>query len=258
MIPPFQGGITIDLPVACTFDLTVASAKYFNGLEQGEAPLCLLFSGTIFHQNAAGALQIAQIPWTKEAHFGLPAETWQQLMELPLSQPGMAVPAPRRLRAAEPVQAGARNSDLGTGAGERAAMNLDLVERVAEAVLYEGYMLYPYTASSVKNQKRFNFGVLVAARQRDQRDADRVPGGCRRANARSASAYGSCRWATEAKRSSGGWKPRLGRHEFCFDGVRGEVDAELSPVERGLAPADREDPKLHGQVRARCFRCTRS
>jgi hypothetical protein len=37
----------------------------------------------------------------------------------------------------------------------------ELVEKVANAVLYEGYMLYPYTASSLKNQQRFNFGVLV-------------------------------------------------------------------------------------------------
>jgi hypothetical protein len=34
------------------------------------------------------------------------------------------------------------------------------VEQIANAVLYEGYMLYPYTASSLKNQKRWNFGVL--------------------------------------------------------------------------------------------------
>src|SRR5580692_9439893 len=39
-------------------------------------------------------------------------------------------------------------------------MNLDRVEKVAEAVLYEGYMLYPYRASAIKNQQRFNFGVL--------------------------------------------------------------------------------------------------
>lgn len=39
-------------------------------------------------------------------------------------------------------------------------MNLDCVERIAEAVLYEGYMLYPYRASAVKNQQRWNFGVL--------------------------------------------------------------------------------------------------
>src|SRR4051794_10305140 len=35
-----------------------------------------------------------------------------------------------------------------------------MVEKVANAVLYEGYMLYPYTASSVKNRQRWNFGVL--------------------------------------------------------------------------------------------------
>jgi hypothetical protein len=39
-------------------------------------------------------------------------------------------------------------------------MNLDQVEKIAEAVLYEGYMLYPYRPSSVKNQQRWNFGVL--------------------------------------------------------------------------------------------------
>lgn len=39
-------------------------------------------------------------------------------------------------------------------------MNLERVERIAEAVLYEGYMLYPYRASAIKNQQRWNFGVL--------------------------------------------------------------------------------------------------
>lgn len=39
-------------------------------------------------------------------------------------------------------------------------MNLSLVEKIAAAVLYEGYILYPYRPSSVKNQQRFNFGAL--------------------------------------------------------------------------------------------------
>ncbi len=39
-------------------------------------------------------------------------------------------------------------------------MNLERVEKIAEAVLYEGYMLYPYRPSSVKNRQRWNFGVL--------------------------------------------------------------------------------------------------
>jgi hydrogenase maturation protease len=39
-------------------------------------------------------------------------------------------------------------------------MNLSLVEKIADAVLYEGYILYPYRPSSVKNQQRWNFGAL--------------------------------------------------------------------------------------------------
>ena len=39
-------------------------------------------------------------------------------------------------------------------------MNLRAVEQIVKAVLYEGYMLYPYRPSSVKNQQRWNFGVL--------------------------------------------------------------------------------------------------
>jgi hypothetical protein len=39
-------------------------------------------------------------------------------------------------------------------------MNAKLVEEIANAVLYEGYILYPYRASAVKNRQRWNFGVL--------------------------------------------------------------------------------------------------
>jgi hydrogenase maturation protease len=35
-----------------------------------------------------------------------------------------------------------------------------LVDRIVKAVLYEGYMLYPYRPSAVKNRQRFNFGVV--------------------------------------------------------------------------------------------------
>ncbi len=39
-------------------------------------------------------------------------------------------------------------------------VNAKLVEDIANAVLYEGYMLYPYRPSSVKNRQRWNFGVV--------------------------------------------------------------------------------------------------
>jgi hypothetical protein len=42
-------------------------------------------------------------------------------------------------------------------------MMASAVERIARAVLYEGYLLYPYRASALKNQQRWNFGVLYPA-----------------------------------------------------------------------------------------------
>jgi hypothetical protein len=39
-------------------------------------------------------------------------------------------------------------------------MSLDEARAIADAVLYEGYLLYPYRASSAKNRSRWQFGVL--------------------------------------------------------------------------------------------------
>ena len=39
-------------------------------------------------------------------------------------------------------------------------MKLDRVKNVANAVLYEGYLLYPYRPSSIKNRQRWTFGSL--------------------------------------------------------------------------------------------------
>jgi len=43
-----------------------------------------------------------------------------------------------------------------------AGVNLDAVRRIADAVMYEGYILYPYRASAQKNRSRWQFGVLMA------------------------------------------------------------------------------------------------
>jgi hypothetical protein len=80
-VPPFREAVEISLPVPCTYDFNVAAAKYFYALEDGEIPLLLLFSGTIFYEAADGALQIAQIPWEREATFRLPVATWKGMMD---------------------------------------------------------------------------------------------------------------------------------------------------------------------------------
>jgi hypothetical protein len=39
-------------------------------------------------------------------------------------------------------------------------MNFAVMEKIADAVLYEGYILYPYRPTSIKNRQRWNFGTL--------------------------------------------------------------------------------------------------
>jgi hypothetical protein len=41
------------------------------------------------------------------------------------------------------------------------ATPFDLIEEVADAVMFEGYVLYPYRASALKNRFRWQFGVLA-------------------------------------------------------------------------------------------------
>jgi len=82
VVPPFEGATVVDLPVPCTFDFNVAATKYFAGLEEGAIPLCLLFSGTIFYEAADGRLQVAQIPWNREAKYALPVRVWREMMDI--------------------------------------------------------------------------------------------------------------------------------------------------------------------------------
>jgi hypothetical protein len=81
-VPPFTEQIVVNLPVPCSYDFNVATTKYFDALEEGEIPLLLLFSGTVFHQAQSGSLQVAQIPWEKETTFRLPVRVWKDMMEL--------------------------------------------------------------------------------------------------------------------------------------------------------------------------------
>ncbi len=81
-VPPFRGSVLVDLPVACTFDFNVAATKYFAGLDDGEVPLNLMFSGTIFYEPGNNGLQIEQIPWDREAKYRLPVLVWKEMMDI--------------------------------------------------------------------------------------------------------------------------------------------------------------------------------
>jgi hypothetical protein len=81
VVPSFQGTTVCDLPVPCTFDFNIAATKYFDGLADGEVPICLQFSGTVFYASAEGGLQVAPISWDKETRFKLPVKVWRDMMD---------------------------------------------------------------------------------------------------------------------------------------------------------------------------------
>jgi len=79
----FTGDHELVLEVPLTFDTEVAATRYFRGLaEDGEVPLLLLFSGTVFYESAesAAGVQVGLVPWSSETAFRLPVEVWSQMM----------------------------------------------------------------------------------------------------------------------------------------------------------------------------------
>lgn len=79
--PQFTGATTVDLPVPCTFDFSVATTKYFDGLTDGDIPIFLMFSGTVFYADPDGGLRVAPISWDKETKFRMPLAIWKDMMD---------------------------------------------------------------------------------------------------------------------------------------------------------------------------------
>jgi hypothetical protein len=80
MVQGFTGSREVELPVPCTYDFEVTAAKYFHALDDGEIPLLLLFSGTVFTRGQTG-FSVEPVPWEKEAPFRLPVRVWRELMD---------------------------------------------------------------------------------------------------------------------------------------------------------------------------------
>ena len=87
MLPGFTGSCEVDLPVPCTYDFEVAAAKYLHSLGDGDIPLVLLFSGTIFSKGETG-FSAEPVPWHTETSFLLPVRTWRQVMDLSFPNSG--------------------------------------------------------------------------------------------------------------------------------------------------------------------------
>ncbi len=71
----------VRLLVPCSFDFNTAATKYFAGLTDGEVPVCMQFSGSVFYAHEDGPLQVVPISWDKEVHFRLPVKLWKELMD---------------------------------------------------------------------------------------------------------------------------------------------------------------------------------
>jgi hypothetical protein len=80
MVPGFTEAVDVDLPLPCTYDFEVAAAKYLQALGDGEVPLSLQFSGTVFTRGESG-FGVEQIPWHLEAGYRMPIRVWRELMD---------------------------------------------------------------------------------------------------------------------------------------------------------------------------------
>src|SRR4051794_32618148 len=80
MVPGFVGETTVAVPVPLTYDLDIAATKYLHGVDDGEIPLLMLFSGTVFHAGPTG-VQVGLVSWSEEAPYRLPAATWRAAMD---------------------------------------------------------------------------------------------------------------------------------------------------------------------------------
>lgn len=79
MVPSFTGETEVDVVVPCTYDMDIAASRYFSALEDGEAPLLMLFSGTAF--TGAGGFHVEPVPWDREASYRMPVAVWREMVE---------------------------------------------------------------------------------------------------------------------------------------------------------------------------------
>ena len=76
-----EGETELDLAVPCSYDFDVAANKYLRALEDGEIPLVVQFSGTVFVRADDGGVAAELVPWSCEARYRLPVAVWRATMD---------------------------------------------------------------------------------------------------------------------------------------------------------------------------------
>lgn len=71
MVPSFTGHIEVDLPVPCTYDFEVATAKYFHSLTEGRSRCCCCSAAPYFSRPRPGS-RSSRCPGTSRTGTGCP------------------------------------------------------------------------------------------------------------------------------------------------------------------------------------------
>ncbi len=155
MLQGFRGSTEVDVAVPCTYDFDVAAAKYLHGLPDGVDPARRSCSAARSISRGATGYAVTQIPWHKDCTFPLPVATWRQLVDLywPGQRLAPAAHATPSTRAAPSDGSGAacatgtrtaRRCSIGASLVSDPTTTFDRAAPIADAVLWEGYVLYPY------------------------------------------------------------------------------------------------------------------
>ena len=78
LVPSFTGSTAFTIDVPCTYDLEVASAKYFDALRDGDVPLSFHFNGTVLYRGADDRLQVVLVPWSCSSRWRMPVEVFKR------------------------------------------------------------------------------------------------------------------------------------------------------------------------------------
>ena len=91
-------------PVPCTYDFEVAAAKYLHALGDGEIPLVLLFSGTVFAHRDGVRRRCSRCRGTSRPSTACPVAVWRDADGPLLPEQRLDPPPPRDDRRPHPLQ----------------------------------------------------------------------------------------------------------------------------------------------------------
>jgi hypothetical protein len=80
MVSGFTHTTEFDLAIPCSYDFEVTASKYLHALSDGDVPIRMLFSGTVFSRGTTG-FSVEAIAWDLEATYKLPVAVWAGLMD---------------------------------------------------------------------------------------------------------------------------------------------------------------------------------